>query len=116
MKRYVFLIAYEHDEFEDLPPEEQESFFTAHEAFSAYLAEHGRERGSAALADADTATTVRHENNAVTISDGPYVETVETIGGYYDVELPDMDHAITAAAILPSSYSVEIRPTVTISR
>lgn len=116
MKRYVFLIAYEADHFEHLAPEEQEPYFTAHEAFSAYVAEHGSERASAALADTDTATTLRHVDGATTVSDGPLAETVEMIGGYYDVELPDMDHAIAAAALLPSSYTVEIRPTVSITR
>lgn len=42
--------------------------------------------------------------------------TVEMIGGYYDVELPDMDHAIAAASILPPSYAVQIRSTVVITR
>ncbi|KRF11453.1 hypothetical protein ASG90_17050 [Nocardioides sp. Soil797] len=116
MKRYVFLIAYEAGHFDRLTPAEQEPFFTAHQAFSDYVAAHGSELGSAALADTDTATTVRHVDGATTISDGPFAETVEMIGGYYDAELPDMDHAIAAAALLPPSYSVEIRPTVIISR
>jgi hypothetical protein len=42
------------------------------------------------------------------------VETVEFVGGYYDVELPDLDSAIEAAQLLPPSYAVEIRPTVSI--
>lgn len=116
MKRYVFLIAYEPGGFESAPPEVQESYFTAHEAFSAYVTEHGREHGSAALADTDTATTLRHVDGEVALTDGPFAETAEMIGGYYDVELPDMDHAIAAAALLPATYSVEIRPTVTVSR
>lgn len=116
MKRYLMLIAYEPGNFENAPPEVQETFFTAHEAFSTYVAEHGSELSSAALADTDTATTVRHVGGSTSLTDGPFAETTEMIGGYYDVELPDMDHAITAAALLPSSYSVEIRPTITITR
>lgn len=118
MKRYVFLIAYRPGNFENEPPEVQETYFTAHEAFSAYVARHGAELSGAALADLDTATTVRHraDKDEVSLTDGPFAETTEMIGGYYDVELPDMDHAIAAAALLPSSYSVEIRPTITISR
>lgn len=116
MKRYVFFIAYRPGNFESEPPEVQESYFTAHEAFSTYVAQHGAELSSAALADLDTATTVRHIGGEVNLTDSPFAETTEMIGGYYDVELPDMDHAIAAAALLPSSYSVEIRPTITISR
>lgn len=116
MKRYVFFIAYEPGNVESEPPEVQETYVTAHEAFSAYVAEHGAELGSAALADTDTATTVRHVDGTAQVTDGPFAETTEMIGGYYDVELPDMDHAIAAAAILPTSYSVEIRPTITTTR
>ena len=36
------------------------------------------------------------------------------IGGYYDIELPDLDAAIAAGKLLPSSYAVEIRPAITI--
>ena len=84
-----------------------------------YAARHGGAAwvvalASAALADADTATTVRHANGRPSVSDGPFIETVEFVGGYYDVELPDLDTAIEAASLLPRSYAVEIRPTVTI--
>ena len=47
-----------------------------------------------------------------TVTDGPFVESVEQVGGYYDVELPDLDTAIAAARLLPRSYAVEVRPTV----
>lgn len=116
MKRYVFFIAYEPHDFASEPAEVQDDYFAAHAAFSTYVAEHGVEHGSAALADVDTATTVRHREGQVTTTDGPFAETTEMIGGYYDVELPDIDHALAAAALLPPTYSVEIRPTVTISR
>ena len=48
------------------------------------------------------------------MTDGPFAETVEMIGGYYDVELPDLDHAMAACALLPAAYSLEIRPTIKI--
>ena len=85
-----------------------------HHAFEAYVTEHGKHLGSAALADTDVATTVRHREGRTVVTDGPFVETAEIVGGYYDVDLPDLDTAIAAAALLPPSYAVEIRPTVTI--
>ncbi len=48
----------------------------------------------------------------VVLSDGPFVESAEMIGGYYDVELPDLDVAIEAAALLPPAYAVEIRAVI----
>lgn len=114
MKRYVVLIAYRPGGFEAASKEEQQRYFDAHHAFEAYVDEHGRRLGSAALADADTATTIRHLDGGAAVTDGPFVELVEQVGGYYDVELPDLDHAIEAASRLPASYAVEIRPTVVI--
>lgn len=114
MKRYLLLLAQEPGEWEAASPEVQQSYFDAHEAFERYVEEHGRRLGSAALADTDTATTVRHRDGVPVVSDGPFVETTEVLGGYYDVELPDLDTAIAAARLLPPAYAVEIRPTMVI--
>ena len=115
MTRYVLFLAYEPSDFSQLDEAVQQTYHDAHHAFDAYVTAHGRLLGSAALADADTATTLRRDGDGtVGVSDGPYVETVEMIGGYYDVELPDLDAALGAAALLPASYTVEIRPTVSI--
>jgi hypothetical protein len=114
MMRYVIFIAYEPHDFDSLPDDVQAGYFRDHAAFSAYVDEHGSTIGSAALADADQATTVRRRGDDVRITDGPFAEMTEMIGGYYEVELPDLDHAIAAATLLPDTYSVEIRPTVKI--
>jgi hypothetical protein len=102
------LLAYAPGGWEAAGPEERQAYVDGHAAFHAYVDEHGRRISGAPLADADTATTVR--SGAVT--DGPFAETVETIGGYYDVELPDLDHAIAAARLLPPAYAVEIRAVI----
>jgi hypothetical protein len=118
VKRYLVLIAYESSEWDDATEEVRQSYYRDHAAFSAYVAEHGTQHGSAALADADQATTLRHDrrrrDGEVVVIDGPFAETVEQIGGYYDVELPDLDHAIAAVELLPAAYSIEIRPTIKI--
>lgn len=44
------------------------------------------------------------------MSDGPFAETAEMIGGYYAVEVPDLDSAIAAVTLLPKAFAVEIRP------
>ena len=111
MKRYLVLIAYVEEEWESATPAEREDHFARHAAFEEYVATHGRQISCAPLAGVDTATTVRHVDGRVSVTDGPFVEGVEVVGGYYDVELPDLDHAIEAAGLLPASYAVEIRPT-----
>ena len=89
----------------------RQSYFDAHDAFQRYVEEHGAHLGSAALGDADTATTLRSGATAPrVVTDGPFAELAEQIGGYYDVELPDLDAAIAAARLLPPAYTVEIRP------
>ncbi len=53
---------------------------------------------------------VRRADGSRTVTDGPFAELAEQVGGYYDVELPDLDAAIAAARLLPPAYTVEIRP------
>lgn len=59
-----------------------------------------------------TATTLRLRDGDVTTTDGPFAETTETLGGYYLIEVPDLDEALKWAARCPlAAYgSVEVRP------
>ncbi|QKE83498.1 YciI family protein [Arthrobacter sp. NEB 688] len=115
MTRYVVLVAYEPAVWSEASPEVQRGYSDAHHAFERYVDEHGRRISGAPLADADTATTLGPGAGAArTVTDGPFVELTEQVGGYYDVELPDLDAVIAAARLLPSTYTVEIRPVVEI--
>ncbi len=115
MRRYVVLVAYAAGEWESAGPEARQEYFDAHHAFERYVDEHGRRLASGALADADTATTLSPGRGAErVVTDGPFVELAEQIGGYYDVELPDLDVAVAAGRLLPPSYTVEIRPVLSI--
>lgn len=112
---YVYFLAYEPDYWETASPELQQQTYADHEAFHTFVRERGRLVASAALADADVATTVRQDSDRrVTVTDGPFAETAEMIGGYYEVELPDLDSALEGAALLPRQYTVEVRPTIVI--
>jgi hypothetical protein len=111
--RYVVLIAYEPGRWAEAGEEVRQEYFDAHHAFERYVDEHGRRVSSAALSDADLATTIRRGGGGSdVVSDGPFVELSEQIGGYYDVELPDLDAAIAAGRLLPKAYTVEIRSVV----
>jgi hypothetical protein len=59
-----------------------------------------------------TATTVRVANGKSTVLDGPYAETKEQLGGYYIIDVPDLDAALSWAARCPgaSSGAIEVRP------
>lgn len=112
MTGYVFLLTYERSYWDTASAEVQEETYAAHDAFHAFVRDKGTLVASAALADDDVATTVRHRDGEVVITDGPFTETTEMIGGYYEVDLPDLDTALAGAAMLPAQYSVEVRPTV----
>ncbi|MEO5901525.1 MAG: YciI family protein [Ilumatobacteraceae bacterium] len=62
----------------------------------------------------DVATTVRVRSGATTTTDGPFAETKEVLGGFYMVDVTDLDRAIEIAAQIPDSTrgSIEVRPIV----
>jgi hypothetical protein len=68
--------------------------------------------GGAGLLPTATATTLRVRNGAQTLHDGPFAETKEQLGGFYIVDVPDLDAAIALARRIPTlgDASIEIRP------
>jgi hypothetical protein len=66
------------------------------------------------LDDIRTAKTVKVRDGEVLVTDGPFAETKEQLGGYFDVKLPDLDTALDYAAKIPASEygSIEVRPVV----
>jgi hypothetical protein len=85
-----------------------------HRAFAASLGT--KMQGGSGLKGTDTATTVRTKDaSAKTVHDGPFAETKEQLGGYYIVDVPDLDAAIALAKQIPiyKDGCVEIRPMMT---
>lgn len=68
--------------------------------------------GANRLKPADTATTLRVRNGRVTVTDGPFVETKEQLGGYFIIEAGDLDEAVAVASRIPGARigCVEVRP------
>jgi hypothetical protein len=81
-------------------------------AYTEELQKAGALRAGDALQDVSTATTVRLQDGERMLTDGPFAETKEVLGGYYLVDVPDLDSAIEWAAKMPNlGYgSVEVRP------
>ncbi len=95
------------DEPSDMPPAEQE----AHMRYDERIKELGGTTGPAiALAPSSTATTVRGD----AVTDGPFLEAKEVLGGAFVLEARDLDHAIQIARECPATWrgSVEIRPLI----
>lgn len=84
-----------------------------HERFVTKLAEQDAMRGGKELALASSATTLRRRSDDVSITDGPFAETTEVLGGFYLIEAADLDAAIALAKELPEQV-IEIRPIVPI--
>ena len=112
MKYFVLLAGFgELPAWDDLSDQEQEAQMGELGAFDeACAARPGVEIVSAeALGDGSTATTLRTRGGEMTITDGPFAETAEQIGGYYLLDAPDLDTVIELCRILPA-YDIEIRP------
>ena len=114
MKYFVLLAGNgDVDDWEKMSPEEQGAIFAMFGAFDeACGAEAGVEIVSGeALEDGGTATTLRTSGGEMTVTDGPYAEATEQIGGFYVVEAPDLDTMTRLCRSLPP-YDIEIRPVV----
>lgn len=108
--RFVVLLYQDEAIWRDASPEEQARYFTEHDAFSAAVPEAGCTiLGGEALVGVASATTVRRRGDRLTVTEGPFAETAEQLGGFYLVDAPDLDTVTDLVRLLPE-YTVEIRP------
>ncbi len=98
-------------------PEEMAAEMPRWNEYTQGLQDAGIMRAGDALHGTDSATTVRVRDGETQVTDGPFAETKETLGGYYVIECPDLDTALKHAARMPNiTYgSVEVRPIVDFS-
>ncbi len=92
------------------PQEVLDKALAEHGEFIQYLTERGRPFSGEALRPSYTATTLRPKGDEVLVTDGPFVELKEHIGGFYVIEADTLDEAIEVAKRVPMSAGVEIRP------
>ncbi len=109
--KYALLIYSNDTEWESLSEDEKNGIYGEYGAISATTGVLGGEE----LAGTDTATTVRVQNGATLTTDGPFVETKESLGGFYLFEAGNLDQALELAARIPAARrggAVEVRPVV----
>jgi hypothetical protein len=84
----------------------------AYGAYTEAMKKAGVYIGGNRLQPTSAATTVRAPNGKSSVLDGPYAETKEQLGGYYMIEAPDLDAALTWAARCPGAAhgAIEVRP------
>src|SRR5579864_6028247 len=99
--------------FAQIPQEEKERMFEECFAYDDVLRRGGHFLGGEALDSARNAVTLRMKNGKVEVTDGPYVETKETLGGILLLEARDLNHAIALLSKHPAVRitTFEIRPT-----
>ncbi|MBV9077581.1 MAG: YciI family protein [Methylobacteriaceae bacterium] len=105
------LIIYEHpqDTARREDPAEAGPYWAGWMAYSQAIGEAGIVVGGAALQPSGTATTVRAGGPARQVQDGPYADTKEQLGGFFLIEVPDLDAALGWAARAPNGV-IEVRP------
>jgi hypothetical protein len=117
VKYFVLLAGYgEMPQWDQLSPEEQEAGMAKHAAFDeACAARPGVEIVSAeALTDGSAASTLRTRGGVASVTDGPFAEAAEQIGGFYVIDAPDLDIVVELCKVLPA-YDIEIRPVLSLS-
>jgi hypothetical protein len=110
--QYLLLIYDNEKEFQAQPKAELDKMMGEYTALSTELGQSGKLVGGNRLQPIAMATTVRIRNGKTQITDGPFAETREQLGGYYLIEANDLDEATKIAARIPSARvgSIEIRP------
>jgi len=111
--QYMILIYGNENEFAQLAQgPAKERMYAAFEQYSKDLGAAGVIRAGGELKPTSAATTVRVRNGKLVTTDGPFAETKEQLGGYYIIDVPDLDEAIKWAARCPvaQSGSIEVRP------
>jgi hypothetical protein len=110
--QYVLMIYVQEAGWSKLTQAEQEQGMAAYQAFNEAMTKGGVFKGSNRLQPSSTATTLRVADGKPLVLDGPYAETKEQLGGYYLIEVPDVDAALSWAARCPGASHgiVEVRP------
>lgn len=112
--RYMLLIYSNEAESANASPEETQAMMGSYFAFNDAISKQGVHVSSEALHETNQACTVRVRNGKPLITDGPFAETKEQLGGYYLVDCKDLDEALQIAAQCPGAHhgSIEVRPVV----
>ena len=109
--RYMLLIYADESHYANVSEAEQEAEMQAWFAYDAAIKESASSAGDA-LQPVATATSVREENGRPLVTDGPFAETKEQLGGYYLLDVADLDEAISWAKKCPGVKhgTIEVRP------
>ncbi len=112
--RYMLLVYESEADWESLTAVERAVSVARHRSFAEELRRQGRLHAGDGLQPTSTATTVRRNADGVMVTDGPFAETKEQLGGFYVIEAHDLDQAIADASTISTRPEelIEIRPII----
>jgi hypothetical protein len=110
--QYLLLIYRDEAKFLSASKGEVEEITTSYMAYAEAMKKAGVIRGGERLRPVTDATTVRVNGGKTTVLNGPYADTKEQLGGYYIIDVPDLDAALSWAARCPGAQTgvLEVRP------
>jgi hypothetical protein len=110
--QYLLMLYSEEAMWPKLTKAEQEQGMAAYKAYGEALTKAGVMKGSNRLQPSSAATTVRLADGKSQVLDGPFVDSKEQVGGYYLIDVPDLDAALSWAARCPGAGHgvIEVRP------
>ena len=114
--KYMLLIYDDERVWERMSETERHRLFGEYMQFTEQIKTTGQYIAGAPLQPVATATSVRVRDGQQLITDGPFAETREQLGGYYLVDARNLDEAIVLAARIPSAKlgTIEVRPVMEI--
>jgi len=116
--QYLLLIYDKEADWNKLSEADQGAMYKEYGEFTQSIIQSGHHKTGHQLQPISTATTVRVRDKKRVVTDGPFAETKEQLGGFYMIEAKDLDDAIAVAARIPSARygSIEVRPIVVHNR
>jgi hypothetical protein len=110
--KYLCMIFFDEKKLDALPKGESDALTDESLAYDEVLRKNGHFIAAQALESVHTATTVRVGSGKVTVTDGPFAETNEQVGGFILIEAKDLNEAIQVASKIPAARlgGIEVRP------
>ena len=116
--KYLCLIYADESQGAKMTKEQMAAVYAEYGAFTESIQKSGQFIGGNPLQSVSTASTVRVRDGKVSITDGPFAETKEQLGGYYLLDCKNLDEAIQWAAKIPNAKdgTIEVRPIMDFSQ
>ncbi|BAV34677.1 hypothetical protein SCL_2400 [Sulfuricaulis limicola] len=111
--QYLLLCCFDEERWANLPESRRDEIMRQYGAWKQEITQSGQYRAGAKLQPTSSATTIRARHGKPTLTDGPFAETKEQLGGYHLIECQDLDEALAVARRIPTLDAggvIEVRP------